>query len=190
MALVGYAVSVTMSRTFVSLESHCVQACPVVRIEGFQFHHFYYGVILSAVSLGVLLLSRRQRVRWDASLFFGMGIGLMADETGFLFLGTTYDSALSFFIVGLVAAVFVLAMLYTASTAGLLEFKSLDRADVLTFASVVLVIVGMVIFDRPFRFVLEVVGVLAWSTAFVLFGLYGGTHLRKLRLASESPGQG
>ena len=67
---------------------------------------------------------------------------------------------------------------------GLLEFKSLYRADVLTFASVVLVIVGMVIFDRPFRFVLEVVGVLAWSTAFVLFGLYGGTHMRKLRLAS------
>src|SRR3989454_12520845 len=114
----------------------------------------------------------------------------MADETGFLFLGTTYDSTLSFFIVGLVAAVFVLATLYTASTAGLLEFKSLDRADVLTFASVVLVIVGMVIFDRPFRFVLEVVGVLAWSAAFVLFGLYGGTHLRRLRLASESSGQG
>src|SRR5947208_8951695 len=95
LASVGYAVSVTMARTFVSLESHCVEACPVVRIEGFQFHHFYYGVILSAVSLG-LLPSRRQRVRWDASLFFGMGIGLMADETGFLFLGTTYDSALSF----------------------------------------------------------------------------------------------
>jgi len=113
-----------------------------------------------------------------------MGIGLMADETGFLFLGTTYDSTLSFFIVGLAAAVFILAMLYTALTAGLLEFKSLDRADVLTFASIVLVIVGMVIFDRPFRLVLEVVGVLAWSTALVLLGLYGGTHMRKLRLAA------
>jgi|SRR5439155_8929091 len=184
LASVGYAVSVTMARTFVSLESHCVQACPVVRIEGFQFHHFYYGLILSAVSLGMLLLSRRQRVRWDASLFFGMGIGLMADETGFLFLGTTYDSTLSFFIVGLVAAVFVLAMFYTALTAGLRDFKSLDRADVLTFASIVLVILGMVIFDRPFRFVLEVVGVLAWSTALVLLGLHGGTHMRKLRLTS------
>src|SRR2546427_11251302 len=102
-----------MARTFVSLEAHCVQACPVVRIEGLQFHHFYYGGILSAVSLGVLLLSRRQRVRWDASLFFGMGIGLMADETGFLFLNTTYDSALSLFIVGLLVAGFVLALLYT-----------------------------------------------------------------------------
>ena len=108
----------------------------------------------------------------------------MADETGFLFLGTTYDSTLSFFIVGLVAAVFILATLYTASTAGLLEFKSLDRADVLTFASILLVIVGMVIFDRPFRFVLEVVGVLAWSTALVLLGLYGGMHIRKLQLTS------
>ena len=108
----------------------------------------------------------------------------MADETGFLFLGTTYDSTLSFFIVGLVAAVFVLAMFYTALTAGLLDFKSLDRADVLTFASIVLVILGMVIFDRPFRFVLEVVGVLAWSTALVLLGLHGGTHMRKLRLTS------
>src|SRR5438552_9785536 len=138
LALVGYAVSVTMARTFVSLESHCVEACPVVRIEGFQFHHFYYGVILSAVSLGVLLLSRRQRVRWDASLFFGMGIGLMADETGFLFLGSTYDSTLSFFIVGLVAAVFVLAMLYIVSTAGLLVFKRLASREVVTFASLLL----------------------------------------------------
>src|SRR5437660_4000278 len=93
LASVGYAVSVTMARTFVSLESHCVQACPVVRIEGFQFHHFYYGVILSAVSLGVLLLCRRRLVRWDASLFFGMGIGLLADESGFFLLRATSDSA-------------------------------------------------------------------------------------------------
>src|SRR3989442_10614905 len=65
LASVGYAVSVTMARTFVSLESHCVQACPVVRVEGFQFHHFYYGLILSTVSLGMLLRgsghSRRDR---------------------------------------------------------------------------------------------------------------------------------
>src|SRR5439155_22574669 len=114
LALVGYAVSVTMARTFVSLESHCVQACPVVRIEGFHFHHFYYGVILSAVSLGVLLLSRLQRVRWDVSLFFGMGIGLMVDETGFLFLSTSYDSELYLFFVILVDAVLVFSLLFIA----------------------------------------------------------------------------
>ncbi len=104
----------------------------------------------------------------------------MADETGLLFLGTTYDSSLSLFIVGLVATSFVLATVYAASAAGLLEFRSLDRADVLTFASIVLVIVGLVIFDRPFRMILEVVGGLAWAAALVLFGLYGRTHIRKL----------
>src|SRR2546430_15981098 len=98
LASVGYAVSVTMARTFVSLESHCVQACPVVSVEGFQFHHFYYGLILSAVSLGMLLLSRRRRVRWDTSLFFCLGIGLMGDETWFPFLGTPYATKLCFFI--------------------------------------------------------------------------------------------
>lgn len=180
LASVGYAVAVAMARIFVSLESHCVQSCPIVKVEGFQFHHFYYGLTLATVSLGILLLSRRQRVRWDASFFFGIGVGLMADETGLLFLGTTYDSSLSLFIVGLVATSFVLATVYAASAAGLLEFRSLDRADVLTFASIVLVIVGLVIFDRPFRMILEVVGGLAWAAALVLFGLYGRTHIRKL----------
>src|SRR5207245_10366806 len=91
LASVGYAVSVTMARTFVSLESHCVQACPVVRVEGFQFHHFYYGLILSTVSLGMLPVRRRHRLRWDAALVFGMVLGSMDDATGFLFFGSTYD---------------------------------------------------------------------------------------------------
>src|SRR5690242_13178741 len=86
LAVLGYAVAVAMARIFVSLESHCVQACPVVKVEGFQFHHFYYGLTLATLSLGILLVTRRQRVRWEASLFFGMGVGLMADETGLLFL--------------------------------------------------------------------------------------------------------
>src|SRR5438093_12537308 len=111
LALVGYAVSVTMARTFVSLESHCVQACPVVRIEGFQFHHFYYGVILSAISLGVLLLSRRQRVRWDASRSSGLGFGILRIVTGFFFLGTVSVSTFSFLLLVLLLLVFALSLL-------------------------------------------------------------------------------
>src|SRR2546428_419146 len=44
LASVGDAVSVTMARTFVSLESHCVQACPVVRVEGFHLHQSYWSL--------------------------------------------------------------------------------------------------------------------------------------------------
>ncbi len=184
LASLGYAVAVTMARTFVALEAHCVQACPIVKVEGFQFHHLYYGLIISAVSLGVLVLGRQRRVRWDASLLLGIGIGLTADETGFLFLNTSYGSLLSLSIAGVVVLVLVLATSLTAATSGLLEFRSLGRADVLTFVAILLVPVGMVIFDRPFQILYGLTGGVAWTVALVLFGLYGRTHIRKVLLAS------
>src|SRR5256885_5371443 len=36
----------SIARLFVTLESVCTQHCPVIRVQGFRFHHMYYGVLL------------------------------------------------------------------------------------------------------------------------------------------------
>src|SRR6266516_88445 len=56
----GYTAAVGIARLFVTLESVCTQHCPVIRVQGFRFHHMYYGVLLLLVSLGVMIRLRRQ----------------------------------------------------------------------------------------------------------------------------------
>lgn len=180
LASVGYTAAVAVARLFVNLESHCSQGCPVVKIEGFQVHHFYYGLVLSIASVCVLLLIGLQRVRWDASLFFGVGVGLMADETGLLFLGVSYSSSVSLVLVVVVASVLYLATINAALSYGTLEFRALDRADVLMVVSIMLAMAGTIYFDRPLRLVLEITGGLSWTVALALFALYGKTHFRRI----------
>jgi len=76
----GYTVSAGIARLFVTLESICTQHCPVLRVEGFRFHHMYYGVLLLLVSTGVMIYASDARARWDGALVAGIGLGLVADE--------------------------------------------------------------------------------------------------------------
>ena len=180
LASVGYAVAVTMARTFVSLESHCVQACPVVRVGGFQFHHFYYGLVLVLVGMGFLAVTRRQRVRWDAALIFGLGAGLCADEAGLLLARIPYNDPLSLLLLACVCVALLGGTINAAVRDGTREFKVLDRADILTVLSILLVMAGFLYLDRPLITTVEFVGGASWACAVVLITLFGKKHFRRI----------
>src|SRR3989338_4202984 len=50
----------------------------------YHIHHFYYGIILLAISNYISLISSNERLLRCCSILLGIGLGLIADELGIL----------------------------------------------------------------------------------------------------------
>jgi len=183
-ATIGFSSAVLVARVweFISLKSslRCGLSCPNRTSNLFQLHHFDYGLVLILVSLGFLAVTGRQRVRWDAALIFGIGIGLCTDEAGMLLARIPYNSPLSLLLIGCVGAVLSVGTINAAIRDGTLEFKRLDRADILTEVSILLVMAGFLYLDRPLITVVEVAGGASWACAVLLFILFGKKHFVRI----------
>ncbi len=167
---------------YVSLESYlrCSPSCPVRSADVFQLHHFYYGLALLLVATGFLAVARRQRVRWDAALIFGIGVGLCVDEAGLLLLRVPYNDPVSIgLLVSFGLAVF-LGTVYAVLRDGVREFRILDRADVLTVLSILLIMAGVLYLDRPLITLVEIAGGVSWALAAVLIALFGKKHFLRV----------
>ncbi len=183
-ATLGFSSAVFVARVweYVSLESYlrCGLSCPIRSSNVFQLHHFYYGLVLILVGMGFLAVTRRQRVRWDAALILGIGTGLCADEAGLLLIRIPYDDPLSLLLLVCVGVALFGGTAHGAMRDGMREFKVLDRADILTVLSVLLVMAGVLYLDRPLITIVEVVGGASWACAVVLITLFGRKHLLRI----------
>src|SRR5438093_5276314 len=144
-----YTVAATIARLFLINESVCPSRCTLLRVAGFRFHHMYYGLILVAVSVGVMLYAAAARTRWDSALVMGIGVGLVADEVGLLVLKLSYWSAISFGIVAGGGLVLYMATLFASWRAGLHDFRFVDRYQFLALLGILLGLTGFLFFDRP-----------------------------------------
>jgi hypothetical protein len=180
-ASLGFSSAIFVARVWESVahEDHCSLACPNLASQALQLHHFYYGVGLLTVSMAFLSMARRQRVRWDSSLFLGIGTGLLADEVGLLLLGVPYASPLSILIPAVFAGTFFLGTINAALRDGIREFQSLDISDSLTIVAILLGLVGVLYLDRPLVPLVQVLGALSWVSALTLMITFGGTHFRR-----------
>ena len=179
----GYTVAATIARLFVILESVCTSHCPVLRVAGFRFHHMYYGLILVAVSVGVMLYAADARTRWDSALVMGIGVGLVADEVGLIVLKLSYWSAISFGIVAGGGLVLYTATLFASWRAGLHDFRFVDRYQFLALLGILFGFTGFLFFDRPARMIVEAAAVGSWLASVVLVAKYGRKHFFLLRHA-------
>ncbi len=179
----GYTVSVGIARLFVTLESVCTQSCPVIRVQGFRFHHMYYGALLLLVSLGVMVYASDARARWDSALVAGIGLGLVADEIGLLVLKLQYWSPVSVGIFAGGGLILYLATAFKSWRAGLSDFHFVDRYQFLALIALLLGLTGFLFFDRPVRMVVEITAVGAWLSSALLATKYGRTHFFLLRNA-------
>lgn len=177
----GYTVAVAIARLFVSLESVCTTHCPVFRVEGFRFHHMYYGFVLLAVSAGVMLYAADARTRWDSALVMGIGVGLIADEIGLLALNLPYWNFISFGIVAGTGLSLYAATLLSAWRAGLHDFHFVDRYQFLALLGILFGFTGFLFFDRPVRMLVELAAVSSWLLSIVLVTKYGRRHFFLLR---------
>lgn len=58
-------------------------------ISRYNIHHFFFGIILIVISNWIALVSNKDNLENIASMLFGFGLGLIADEIGlFLTCGT------------------------------------------------------------------------------------------------------
>ena len=121
-------------------------------------------------------MARRQRVRWDSSLFFGIGAGLLADEFGLLFLGIPYSHPISIMVLAIFASVFLVSMLNAAHRDGTRELDVLDHSDAFTVAAILLGLAGVLYLDRPLVPSVELLGAVSGVTTIVLLVLFGKTH--------------
>ncbi|MBI2575197.1 hypothetical protein HYV82_04915 [Candidatus Woesearchaeota archaeon] len=77
--LVTFVVSFALARlTVLSLPDFAI----VVR--QYHIHHFYYGIALISAAAWIALVSNKPRLITLAAVFFGAGLGLVADEIGLL----------------------------------------------------------------------------------------------------------
>lgn len=183
-ATVGFSSAVLVARAweYVSLESYlrCGLSCPTRSSELFQLHHFYYGLAMLLVSVGFLSITRKQRVRWDAALIFGMGAGLLADEAGLLLVRIPYDDPFSLLLLFCIGLTLFAGTANAAVRDGTREFKVLDRADILTILSMLLGMAGVLYLDRPLIATVEVIGGASWACAMVLITLFGKKHFLRI----------
>jgi len=142
-------------------------------------HHSYNGLGFLIGSTTVLAMARRQRVRWDSSLFFGIGAGLLADEFGLLFLGIPYSHPISIMVLAIFASVFLVSMLNAAHRDGTRELDVLDHSDAFTVAAILLGLAGVLYLDRPLIPSVELLGAVSGVTTIVLLVLFGKTHFHR-----------
>ena len=179
-ATTGFYSAVLVARVweYVSLESYlrCGLSCPIRSSDVFQLHHFYYGLALLLVATSFLVITKRQRVRWDAALIFGIGAGLCVDEAGLLLLRVPYNDPLSIFLLGLFGVAIFGGTINAAFRDGIREFRILDRADILTLLSILLAMAGVLYLDRPLITIVEIGGGVSWAFAVALITLFGKKH--------------
>jgi hypothetical protein len=180
-ASLGFSAAVLVARTweYVAQEAHCSITCPNFSTQVFQLHHFYYGVVLVVASATILGFASRQRVRWDSSLFLGIGTGLLADEVGLLILAVPYSHPFSILVLAVFTGVLFLGMINSARRDGIREFGVLDHYDLLAVAAVLLLLSGVLYFDRPIVPLVQLLGISSWLSAGTLLVLFGRTHFRR-----------
>ncbi len=70
----------------------------VVVSSGIHFHHFWYGLVMLVVAGWLAIASNRPEYDRVYAVVFGLGLGLVGDETGLLLTFGDYHSDLTYFI--------------------------------------------------------------------------------------------
>lgn len=187
-AAIGYTMASIVARVFVALEARCTQSCPVIRVQGFHVHHFYYGVLLLVASSTIMVFATDVRTRWDSALVFGAGLGLMTDEVGLLILKVQYWAIDSVAALAAGGLALYLATAYKLRTKGKRDFGLLDRYQSLSVFAVVLAMLGFLYFGRPFMRAMFVdAALVAWVSASLLLLTFGRKHIQEIRRTPLNP---
>jgi hypothetical protein len=102
LALFSFVVGFSAARIFTAIYPDVV-----VQSSGIHFHHFWYGLFMLVVAGWLGIASNRPEHDRAYAVIFGLGLGLVGDETGLLLTLGDYRSELTYvvFVVGLGGAV-------------------------------------------------------------------------------------
>jgi hypothetical protein len=91
LALLSFMVAFFAARIFTTINPDTV-----VVSSGIHFHHFWYGLIMVVVAGWLAIASNRPEYDRVFAIVFGLGLGLIGDETGLLLTLGDYHSELTY----------------------------------------------------------------------------------------------
>ena len=94
LALTGFVASFFIARIFTTVNPDVV-----VVSSGIHFHHFWYGLIMICVAGWLGIASTKPEYDRIYALVFGLGLGLIGDETGLLLTLGDYHSELTYVVI-------------------------------------------------------------------------------------------
>ncbi len=107
LALAGFVISFIAARVFTTINPDAV-----VISSGIHFHHFWYGLIMICTAGWLGIASTRPELDRIYALVFGLGLGLVGDETGLLLTLGDYNSELTY--VAVLVGLSIITMTYLA----------------------------------------------------------------------------
>ena len=107
LALLSFVVGFSAARIFTTIYPDIV-----VQSSGIHFHHFWYGLLMLVVAGWLGIASNRPEHDRVYAVIFGLGLGLVGDETGLLLTFGDYRSELTYVI--FVVALGCFAMVFLA----------------------------------------------------------------------------
>jgi hypothetical protein len=170
LALLAFVSSFFAARVFTTLNPDVV-----VVSSGIHFHHFWYGLAMVVVAGWLGIVSSTPAYDRVFAVVFGLGLGLIGDETGLLLTLGDYHSELTYvvFLGGVsVAAMTILAFRFEGEVVK--EVASLERGEAAVHLGVGVVAVSFL----PFAFGHVTTGavVLALGVALALVGVWTRRH--------------
>ncbi len=151
-----------------------------VVIGGIHFHHFWYGLVMVVIAGWLAIISALPTHRRVIALVFGLGGGLIGDETGLLLTFGDYRSLLTYLVVIGFIAVAILCLIFVG-------YKDRLERDVMALGSGErLVHIGVVIAAlSPLAFSENVVllwpGILAFGAMLIALGTWNHRKLHDQR---------
>jgi hypothetical protein len=79
LALLSFIIAFAVSRTFTTISSF-----GLVPTSGIHIHHFWYGLIMVGIGGWLGICYSDERIKRFATVVFGLGGGLIGDESGML----------------------------------------------------------------------------------------------------------
>jgi hypothetical protein len=126
LAVISFIASFAVARTFTTLFPSTV----VIIGGGIHLHHFWYGLALLAIGGWMGIINHNERIDQLAAVFYGIGGGLVVDESGLLLTFGNYWSTLTYTIVALVLAFALLGTLLARHAGSIREqFGKLTKHD-------------------------------------------------------------
>jgi hypothetical protein len=166
LALLSFVAAFFAARIFTTINPDAV-----VVSSGIHFHHFWYGLAMVVVAGWLAIASNRPEYDRVYAVIFGLGLGLIGDETGLLLTLGDYHSELTYVV--FVAAV-SLAVMGTIAA----RYWSAVRAEVVGLGRgektvhIGIAVCGLSFLPLAFGYLLPGIGVLALGAVVALAGVW------------------
>jgi hypothetical protein len=115
----------------------------VINVQGYHIHHFWYGLALLAIGGWLGINYRDDHTDRIAAIIFGVGGGLVGDESGLLVTLGDYHSEITYtFVISLLAFAFMATLLKRHGQAIIIELFGFFRQNIDFYVGLFLAIVS------------------------------------------------